>query len=70
VTDFADFDPEDAWDGGDDDDTKLAVLERVVAALRASSDRREPRRRDALRLVATLPASTRLDVIRADLEAL
>ena len=73
MSDFADYDPEDAFDDADPVPVRLAVLERVVAALRASSDRREARRVDALRLVVKLEATApgaRLAAIRADLEAL
>jgi hypothetical protein len=52
---IGDKDPEDAYDAGDPPGVRLAVLERVVADLRARDDgRREARRVDALRLLANL----------------
>lgn len=73
--DFGDIDPEDAWDDGDDFETKIAVLNRIVDDLRARRAEDEPRfefrRQDALRLVAKLlVARERLDDIREALEAL
>jgi hypothetical protein len=58
---FRDKDPEDAWDDGDDSDSKLHVLERVVESIRGEkrdshgdSERAERRRVDALRLLRKL----------------
>ena len=73
ATDFGDVDPEDAWDDGDDFDTKLAVLGRIVDDLRARRDepRFEFRRADALRLAAKLRVdAARVEQIRAALEDL
>lgn len=55
MTDFADYDPEDAYDAGDPPELRLAVLRRVVAALRQrDAHHRDGRRGDALRLLANL----------------
>jgi hypothetical protein len=80
VSDFGDYDPEDAWDDGDAIDLKLAILERVVRSLRDHrDDRLEARRSDALRLVRKLEdqhvaaarsEGDRLAGIRGQLEAL
>jgi hypothetical protein len=51
---FRDFDPEDAYDATDPPGVRLDVLERIADALEDDDDRREPRRLDALRLVANL----------------
>lgn len=72
---FGDVDPEDAWDDGDEDEFKLAVLERVISDLHEHRDERfEPRRVDALRLVAKLAHThgedPRLDMIREILKGL
>lgn len=72
---FGDIDPEDAWDDGDDVETKVAVLERVLEDLRArraeDEDRFEFRRQDALRLLAKLfVIQDRIEGVRAGLEAL
>jgi len=70
---FGDADPEDSWDDGDDEDTKLDILERVVVSLRDEFHR--GRRDDALRLVLKLEEARqqradRLRDIRQALEAL
>jgi hypothetical protein len=75
MSDFDDFDPEDAYDADDPPNVCLAVIGRVVDALRASSDRREPRRVDALRLLDNLEGVLGVDLLRLqelrdDLEAL
>jgi len=73
ATDFGDDDPEDGWDDGDDFDTKLEILQRIVESLRARRDepRFEFRRQDALRLVAKLLADReRVVQVREALEAL
>ena len=50
---IGDYDPEDAWDDGDDTDAKLLVLERVIADLRRrNDDRHDVRVANALRLLA------------------
>ena len=52
---YADKDPEDAWDDGDDDEFKILILERTVTQLDHDvDDRHEPRRVDALRLLGKL----------------
>lgn len=73
--DFGDAAPEDAWDDGDPPETKLGILERVIAALRALHKVPLERRDDALRLVAKLERAhegdpERLADIRAALEDL
>jgi hypothetical protein len=75
MTVFGDKDPEDAWDDGDPPDTKLAILERIVADLRARRDdaRHDARRDDALRLVIKLRRQLygdRLEEVSDALEAL
>lgn len=75
ATDFGDDDPEDGWDDGDDVETKLAVLERVLEDLRARRAEDEPRfehrRQDALRLLAKLfIVRERIESIRNGLEGL
>lgn len=75
MTDFGDFDPEDAYDADDPPHVRLAVIARIVADLRARSDRHELRRLDALRLLDALDAVPgvdllRLRVLRDELEAL
>ena len=77
MIDFRDFDPEDAYDIGDDPDTKVVVLERVVADLRARrlEDRFEARRTDALRVLFNATRQRDADIgrlvtLRAELEAL
>jgi hypothetical protein len=70
-----DHDPEDAYDAGDPPGQRLRIIERVVDALRASSDRRGPRREDALRLLDNLEHEPGVDLLhvhqlRADLQAL
>jgi hypothetical protein len=74
---IGDVDPEDAYDAGDPVGVRLAVLERIVVALYESTDRRESRRVDALRLVRNLGEEDlrrrdrrRLRAIRDDLEEL
>ena len=64
-----------AHDAGDPPAVRLEVLERVVVSLRASDDRRELRRDDALRLVDNNRRGPgvdrrRLQRIRRDLESL
>jgi hypothetical protein len=74
VTEFGDFDPEDAYDAGDPLRLRVAVLRRIVEHLRDEPDpaRRERRRLDALRLLDNLDDETAglvpaLDDIRRDL---
>ena len=78
-SDFGDFDPEDEWDDGDDEEVKLRVLERVIESIRRRRDDAdaEPRRIDALRLVGKLEdrqvrrrAHRRLSDIREQLETM
>ena len=77
MTEYGDVDPEDAYDEGDLDDVKLAILERVVVDLsdrHRRDDRFEFRRVDALRLAAKLAGTTgdidRLNAVRVALEDL
>ncbi len=78
MTDFADFDPEDAYDSGDPVELRIAVLRRVAAALAAAPTDKRLRFRllDALRLLDNLDTEApgefadELDELRADLEAL
>jgi hypothetical protein len=74
---FGDTHPEDAWDDEDDEDTKVAILERVVDVLEdQGTEVNLSRRDDATRLLDKLAAVTRrrtddhLDELRARLEAL
>jgi len=74
MTGIGDKDPEDVWDDADPVDAKLAVLERVVAALAELAIVPAARSDDALRLVAKLERfrsvdRDRLIVIRRALEA-
>jgi len=67
--DFGDDDPEDAYDEGDDIETKLDVLERAVESIRVSTDaRREARRAAVDELIAKLQA--RAAEIRTKADAL
>lgn len=66
---FGDADPEDAYDEGDDVETKLDVLQRAVESIRDSTDdRREIRRAAIDELITRLQA--RADEIRAKADAL
>ena len=75
-TTFGDLDPEDSYDAGDPLRLRVAILRRIVAALRDGPDdgRRDHRRRDALRLLDNLERDTddlvpALEQIRAELES-
>ena len=61
---IGDHDPEDAYDAGDPPDVRLGVIGRVVDSLRASSDRRDVRRFDALRLLDNLEHEPGVDLLR------
>lgn len=64
---IGDKDPEDAYDRGDPPTVRVAVLERVVADLRARRDadtRHDARRLDALRVVAVLALARGVDRAR------
>lgn len=76
MTDFNDYDPEDAWDDNDSEDQKLSVMERIVEALEdRSAHDRLARRDDALRLLGKLTSTSKrrnrrhLKVLRERLEA-
>lgn len=77
MTDFKDFDPEDAYDAGDAPEMRLDVLRRIVADLQKnrSDPRLEIRRSNALRLVRkerdgdTMRQNV-LDELNRDLEAI
>jgi hypothetical protein len=66
---IGDIDPEDAYDVDDPPDVRLSVLERVLLDLRRrDDDRREGRRRDALRVARNLEHTPGVDRVRlADL---
>jgi hypothetical protein len=77
VTDFGDFDPEDAYDAGDPPAMRVAVLRRIANNLRAGPDdgRRDSRVLDALRILDILDAEHPelehdLDQIRLILEGI
>ena len=73
---IGDVDPEDEWDDEDALRLKLAILERVIEALKERRDERvEARKADALRLVVKVvrevdDARVRLERIRTALEAI
>lgn len=73
---FSDKDPEDSYDAGDPLDVRLAVLERIVDALRDQRDERfHARRADALRVILNLLDESRrhrrrIDRLRNELEEL
>jgi len=76
-TQFNDFDPEDAYDVEDDPETRLEVLERVVADLRSRrlDGRFEGRRIDALRVIRNFlnertNLEDRLYELKTELEAM
>lgn len=77
MSDYRDYDPEDALDATDPPAIQLDVLERVLIALRSNiqDDRTEGRRLDALRVIRRLNETRgvqrqRLRRLREDFEAL
>ena len=76
---FGDFDPEDAYDAGDDPDDRLNVIARTIVDLRARrlEPRFDGRRADLRRVVEALEhaeldddQAAELVELRAELEAL
>ena len=61
---YADKDVEDVYDAGDPVPVRLAVLERIVAAIPADPTRRDIRRLDAIRVAGALAREHDVDRIR------